>query len=663
MGHPREALRACRFGDEAPARLPALPYRIAAYGATWAQSRWHMQRFRRLLPEIERQGRICRGVTDEALLAMARECGAELRRRGFPYRTVARAFALVREAAARHLGMRHHDCQLRGGWAMLWGAVAEMATGEGKTLTATLPVATMALAGVPVHVVSVNDYLTARDAEQMRPLYAALGLRTAAVVADLDLAGRRAAYRADITYCTNKELVFDYLRDGLEAEGRTGRIVQAVGRLRGRRSAMPEPRLGRGLGFVLIDEADSVLVDEARTPLIIAGGKDGSEAEPDLVLALEIAARLVEDEDFVIDHRRSRIDLTEAGRARIHGLARGRGGLWRGGRAREELLVMALSALHRQHRDEHYMVEDGRIVIIDEYTGRTMPDRSWSRGLHQLVEIKEGCPPSRRHGTLAQISYQAFFRRYPHRSGMTGTAREIAREIGMNYRLPVVGIATHRPVARRDLGTRIHARLDEADRHLVEVVEAMRRADRPTLVGTRTVAVAEHLSRVFAEAGIDHQVLSARQNADEAAIIAGAGRAGRVTIATNMAGRGTDIPLDDRAREAGGLHVVLTEYHSARRIDRQLIGRCARQGDPGSSQAILCLERLEGLEDLGMTRRTLRALIALGLLDSVAGQWWARRSLARAQRRLERRHFRMRQDLLRADKEMGKMMAFSGRSE
>ncbi len=648
-------------GTVANAALEKAPVRFVQMLWGQGRARLHDTVYPWWRREIERQGRRFAGMDDQALLDEARDLGLTMRRSGFRYRTVSRCFALIRECSRRRLGMAHHDCQLRGGWTMLWGGVAEMATGEGKTLTAVLPVATMALAGVPCHVVSVNDYLTERDAERMRPVYEAVGLRVGHVVSTLSPDERRRAYAADVTYCTNQELVFDHLRDQIVLAERPGRIRVEVDRLLGGHDGGGRLLIGRGLGFALIDEADSVLVDEARTPLVISGGEGVGERDEVLEQAIAIARGLVDGEDFLVERARQRLRLTERGRSRVQEHAAVLGGVWRGRRRAEEIVRQALGALHLFVRDEHYLVEEDRIVIVDEYTGRSMPNRSWSRDLHQLIEIKEGVPLSARNETLAQISYQAFFRRYAHKAGMSGTVAEIARELGMSYDLPVVRIAPHRPTARRDLGTVVHATPEAAAADLVETVATMVGLGRPVLVGTRTVEAAERLSVALGAAGIAHRVLSARQNADEAGLIAGAGRAGQVTIATNMAGRGTDIPLDDAAREAGGLHVVLTEYHGARRIDRQLIGRCARQGDPGSHQAILCLDNIATLTGRGSGAQ--RWLGRPFLLRRASGQYLARCWLRRAQRRVERRHYRLRQELLRMDDEMGRTLAFSGAGE
>jgi preprotein translocase subunit SecA len=476
-----------------------------------------------------------------------------------------------------------------GGWVLLHGMVAEMETGEGKTLTATLPACTAALAGLPVHVVTVNDYLAARDAETMGPLYRLLGLSVGTVVSQMDTAARRGAYACDVTYCTNKQLVFDYLWDRISLEGSSSRMKLRIERLAGgpQRS---EKLIQRGLHFAIVDEADSVLVDEARTPLIISE-RGGDTVEQEIyVTAVELARALERNVDFEIDDRDRQVDLLEAGRARLAELGEPQGGIWRGQLRREALACQALSALHCFHLDQHYLVQGEKIEIIDEYTGRVMPDRSWEHGLHQMIEVKEGVPVTGRQQPRARISYQRFFRRYLHLAGMTGTAREVAGELSSVYRLPVVGIPTNRPVRRRSAGERVLRSADEKWEAVAARVAALYDAGRPVLVGTRSVEASERLSALLTEAVLPHRVLNARQDQEEALIIREAGEPGRITVATNMAGRGTDICLAAGVAERGGLHVIATERHEARRIDRQLFGRCGRQGDPGSYESFVSLE-------------------------------------------------------------------------
>ena len=599
------------------------------------------------------------GLRDADLKTAAQSLRPQLVRQGFRDDLAAQAFALIREAAQRAIGQRHFDVQLLGGWVLLTGRVAEMDTGEGKTLTATLPACTAALAGMPVHVVTVNDYLAARDAEAMGPVYAALGLTVGVVKQGMDLEARRAAYGCDVTYCTNKELVFDYLKDRLvvgQVPSQTHLYLEQLHSI-----DTPQRLLLRGLHYAIVDEADSVLVDEARTPLIIAQRSQEPIEHTVYEQALKLASHLTEGEEFVVDHAERHVRLMARGEARLGELAEPFGGVWKGRRRREAFVQQALTAQHLFHREQHYLVQEESIRIIDEYTGRVMPDRSWEGGLHQMIEVKEGCPLGHRQETLARISYQRFFRRYLRLAGMTGTAREVAGELWSVYRLGVVRIPTNRPIRRKRSPDQIYATADAKWTAVVCAVAEARASGRSVLVGTRTVAASEHLSILLDQHGIPHQVLNARQDGEEAGIIAEAGEPGRVTVATNMAGRGTDVRLGPGVADAGGLHVIATERHDARRIDRQLFGRCGRQGDPGTYQAILSLEdELITAQTGPFLRRLSRSVCAFGPSASMwAGQslfWWT-------QRRAERTHARMRMAVLKMDEHLNTALAFAGRPE
>ncbi len=407
--------------------------------------------------------------------------------------------------------------------------------------------------------------------------------------------------------------------------------------------------------------ADSVLVEAARTPLIISGVSDTKVEQQIYAQAIEIAKRLDAARDFSIRPRERDVELSGAGKATLAELAAPWGGVWVGPRRREELVRRALSALHLFSRDKHYLVREGKIQIIDEYTGRVMADRSWERGLHQMIEAKEGCDITGQQETLARISYQRFFRRYLRASGMTGTAREVARELWSVYRLPVVSIPPNRPVQRRLLPDRVFVTAAEKWAAIVRTVAEVRATGRPLLIGTRSVAASEHLSELLTAAALPHEVLNARQDQGESRIVAQAGEAGRITVATNMAGRGTDIRLGDDVTERGGLHVIATERHDARRIDRQLFGRAGRQGDPGSCEAVLSLEDEVVSNHLPRAIvRTMRRFAAAGEpLPSTLG----RLLVQRAQKAAEGANARVRRDLLRADDQLADMLAFSGRSE
>ena len=596
--------------------------------------------------------------------AQIKETVPELRRRlyseGMKEELVARAFAVVREAADRLLHMRPFDVQLLGGRVMLEGKIAEMETGEGKTLAATLPACAAALAGIPVHIVTVNDFLVLRDAAWMKPLYAFFGLRVGTITEGMSPDARRAAYACDITYCTNKQLVFDYLKDRLML-GQEARPLHL--QVEGLHAEYPRTRrlLLRGLCFVIVDEADSVLVDEARTPLIISNVGDTSHEKQIFSEAVAMARHLESGLDFSIHPRERDVELSERGKRRAAELAEPYGGIWIGPRRREELIRRALSALYLFQRDKQYLVRGDKVQIVDEYTGRVMADRSWERGLHQMIEAKEGCPITGQQETLARISYQRFFRRYLRIAGMTGTAREVARELWSVYRLPVVSIPTNRPVQRRRLSDQVYATAEAKWAAIVAALQAVHALGRPVLVGTRSVAASEHLSELLTRASLPHQVLNARQDQEEAKIIASAGERGRITVATNMAGRGTDIRLGPGVAELGGLHVLATERHDARRIDRQLFGRGGRQGDPGTFQAIVSLEDeiVQGV--LGPLALRLGKLLARP--GEPLPRWFAQPLIGLVQRIAERHHASTRRDLLRIDDHLSDLLAFTGRPE
>ncbi len=617
-------------------------------------------RFEAIVPLVAEQDAWAAALHDEDIVGEARALGRRLRARGFEAPTVARLFALVREAADRALGMRHYDVQLVGGWVMLQGYVAEMETGEGKTLTATLALATAALSGRPAHLVTVNDYLARRDAEQMRPLYARLGLSVGIVVSGLSPAERRQAYAADIVYCSNKELVFDYLKDRIVLQGVSGWARLMVERLH-RSQTRLDALVLRGLHFAIVDEADSVFIDEARTPLVISAGEAAGRAESEVYeQALALAEGMIQGEDFTIDEVERRVVVTQDGEARIDRERRGLGGVWCQRQMALDLTRNALAAIHLYRPGRDYLVKDEQVQIIDEFTGRLMPDRSWEGGLHQLIEVKEGLAPTARRETLARLSYQRFFRRYLHLAGMTGTAREVRHELWRVYRLNVVRVPPRRPLARRDLGSRVHRDAERKWRTVVDRVRELRNEGRPVLVGTRSVAASERLSAMLEAEGIAHTVLNARQDADEADIVARAGEAGRVTVATNMAGRGTDIRLSEAARDAGGLHVIATERHEAQRIDRQLFGRAGRQGDPGSHELHSAID--DEIARLYMPSWQ-RWLFRRWLRHGDGRSWWADVAMARAQRRAEKDHATTRRLLMQADERLERALSFAGRGE
>ena len=595
------------------------------------------------------------GLDVASVQDLARRAGVlrpKLRRDGFSNIALSgEAFALVREAATRTVGLRHFDVQLVGAWAMLNGMLAEMETGEGKTLTATLAAATAALAGRAVHIITVNDYLAERDADTMRPVYEMLGLSVGCVRQGVDPDARRIAYGCDVTYCSNKEITFDYLRDRMVLGGRPRAIAMKVDTLSGANTG--RRLLLRGLQFAIVDEADSVLVDEARTPLILSSEARNSQEELLHQQALFLSKQL-DETDYSISN--GAIELTRDGEQKLEDIAIPLGGIWKGPHRREQLVRQGLTALHVFQRDKHYLVREGKVVIIDEHTGRLMPDRSWEQGLHQLIEIKEECEVTGRRDTLARISYQRFFRRYLHLAGMTGTASEVAGELWAVYRLRVAKIPTNKPVRRIRYADQIYGNSVLKWKAVIASIEQQRAAGRPVLVGTRSVAASEQLAALLDVAGLPYRLLNARQDQHEAEIVAQAGTPACITVATNMAGRGTDIKLAPGIAEAGGLHVIATELNDSGRIDRQLFGRCGRQGDRGSCEAILAVEEDLMKSFFPLAEARFRHLgkvpTRLGKMLFGVAQW-----------RAEYSHSRARRELLDLDDYLGDVLAFAGRGE
>lgn len=612
------------------------------------------------LAQVQREGEDLGALTDRQIKERIPELRRRLYSEGLDEALIARTFAYVREICTRRLGMRPFDVQLLGGRVMLEGKIAEMETGEGKTLTATLPACAAALAGIPVHIVTVNDFLVMRDAAWMEPVYKFLGLTVGTITEGMAPDARRAAYACDITYGTNKQLVFDYLKDRLML-GRDERTMQLQIEGLHAAHARTDRLLLRGLCFVIVDEVDSVLVDEARTPLIISNVADTSQEEQVYAEAVGIARQLTSGSDFSIRPREHEVELTDRGKRRATELAQPYGGVWVGPRRREELLRRALSALYLFHKDKQYLVRGDKVQIVDEYTGRIMADRSWERGLHQMIEAKEGCAITGQQETLARISYQRFFRRYLRVAGMTGTAREVASELWSVYRLPVVSIPTNRAVQRRRLPDAIYVTADEKWAAIVATLHRLHAEGRPVLVGTASVSASEHLSELLAAAGLPHQVLNARQDQEEAEVVARAGERGRITVATNMAGRGTDIRLGPGVAELGGLHVLATERHDARRIDRQLFGRSGRQGDPGSYQTIVSLE--DEIVTHSFKHYAARLCRPLRGTGRPLPAWLGGPLLGWAQRLAEGRHARVRRELLKVDEQLRDLLAFAGRVE
>ncbi len=543
-------------------------------------------------------------------------------------------FALVREAGVRSLGMRHFDVQLIGGMVLHGGRIAEMKTGEGKTLVATLPVVLNALTGKGVHVVTVNDYLAKRDAEWMGKLYGFLGLSVGVIVHGLSDEQRKAAYAADITYGTNNEFGFDYLRDNMKF--------------------YKEQLVQRPHNYAIVDEVDSILIDEARTPLIISGPAEDST---DLYRRVDsIIPRLKAEEDYNVDEKARTATLTDAGIARCEKLLGVENLFDPQNIALQHHTLQALKAHKVFKRDVDYIVQENKVVIVDEFTGRLMPGRRFSDGLHQALEAKEKVKVEAENQTLASITFQNYFRLYEKLAGMTGTADTEAVEFNEIYKLQAISIPTHRPMIRNDMPDVVYRTKKEKYEAIVEEIQRLHALGQPVLVGTISIETSEFLSGMLKKAGVPHNVLNAKHHEQEAAIIAEAGQAGKVTIATNMAGRGTDIVLGEGVRELGGLHILGTERHESRRIDNQLRGRSGRQGDPGSSRFYISLEddlmRLFGSDRISSIMQT------LGLKEGESIEHrMISRAIENAQKRVEGHNFEIRKSLLDFDNVMNQQRA------
>ena len=534
------------------------------------------------------------------------------------------------------------------------GELAEMQTGEGKTLVAALAATAMAGAGVVVHVLSTNDYLARRDNEEMQAIFNFFGLTSACIQGGMQPDQRRHAYAQNICYASGKEVVFDYLKDRIAGHGVLPiRVSQLHDLVLGPTSNASLPLIP-AMHFAIVDEADSVMIDEARTPMILSR-EAPPVFEPELMAwAMASARRLREGVHYRIGNARD-LDLLPSATRHSLALPAGVRAVWQSDAWRAHLLRQALSALHLYHRDQHYILAEGKVQIVDEATGRVMPDRSWEQGLHQLIETKEQVALTSGRETLARMTYQRFFRRYYLVAGLTGTAAEAARELWSVYRLRVRRIPPDRPNQRHRWPDRCEATLAAKWAAVADEACAAAARGQAILIGTRSVQASEQIAAELALRGVPHVVLNARQDAEEAQIVAQAGQAGRITVATNMAGRGTDIKPDLQASAAGGLYVILTEYHESPRIDRQLFGRCARQGGPGSSRAIVSAQ--DPLFD--KQPRPLKALLA-GRAGAVP-QVLVRAIVKRAQALAERRARRTRLQTMQQDRELHRLIGFAGR--
>lgn len=612
-----------------------------------------IQKLKPIAEEIDQYASEFEGLSDEAIRAKTDEFRSRLSKGESMDDILPEAFATVREAAKRAIGERHYGVQLLGGIALHRGKIAEMRTGEGKTLTSTLPIYLNALDGKGVHVVTVNDYLAKRDANWMGRVYTFLGLSTSCIchqttsfrfepnVADADAVSvemenlipisRREAYQADITYGTNNEFGFDYLRDNMVSSA--------------------EEMVQRELNYAIVDEVDSILIDEARTPLIISAPDTESTKLYEQFAA--IVPRLVQEEDYLVDEKMKVVTLTDAGMDKVEKLL-GMGNMYASGNVQYvHHLEQSLKAQVIFKLDRDYVVKDGEVIIVDDFTGRLMPGRRYSEGLHQAIEAKEHVAVQKESRTLATITFQNYFRLYQKIAGMTGTASTSAEELFKVYKLEVLEIPTHRSMIRQDLPDIIYKTEEAKFRAIADRVKELKEKGQPVLVGTVAIEKSEYLAALLEREGVEHSVLNAKNHEREAAIIAGAGQKGSVTIATNMAGRGTDIKLGEGVRELGGLVIIGTERHEARRIDNQLRGRAGRQGDPGASQFYVSLED-ELMRRFGGDKMK-NIMTTLGLPDDEPIQnGLVSKTIESAQSKIEGFNFDLRKHVLEYDDVMNK---------
>lgn len=634
-----------------PGRLGPWPANVVAarVGLPWKR---RLAKAALMIPQVRHYEKRYLDLTDDQLQTTSFELRGKARGKYSLDKLLPPAFGLVSVAIQRVLGIRPFDVQIAAGTVMHFGGLVELATGEGKTVTASLPAFLNALVGKGVHVTTVNDYLAKRDAEWIGPVYLKLGLTVGCLQQKMEDADRATAYKSDLTYGTAAEFGFDFLRDRLKLRG--GQAAAApfwAPFMPGAAPAKLDPRVQRELHYAIVDEADSIFIDEAKTPLIIANPTRPAEPDEQVVFhwADKLARDMKRDQHFTLNLKKDKIEITDAGRHLVRYSNPPSG---KHAKAMDKLLEAVERGLHAHYRfarDQHYMVsKEGKVVIIDEGTGRPMPDRHWRDGLHQAVEAKEKVQVNMPSEHAAQITFQNFYRLYTKLAGMSGTLLPNFWELHKVYRRWTSKVPTNKPSKREVFPDKVFPTEDQKFDAVVQRTRQMLTAGRPVLIGTRTVEASKKISTLLTAAGVTHQVLNAEQNEGEAEVIALAGQPGAVTVATNMAGRGTDIKLGTGVAEAGGLHVIGTERHEAERVDRQLQGRAGRQGDPGSAEFFVSLED-QLLEGLGTAKQN-----ELAALGKAAGKrdWDSFAPLFRvAQRRLEKKHYKQRFDLMNYDKQ------------
>jgi preprotein translocase subunit SecA len=638
-------------------KIPQPPTQGLDAFANWCIGRYrrrssHLEELTKQTEQIDSLAPEFKRLTDHHLQEQLLHFREEFRREPTPATEILnRALAAVREAADRRLGLRAFPVQIIGALALHQGWLAEMATGEGKTLTAGIAGVLAGWTKRPTHIVTVNDYLAHRDADWLGPLYTFCGVRVGCVTGPLGPEDRVREYGRDVTYTTSKELLADFLRDRVRLRNLGEPTRRVIRRLLGSTHDNISGVVMRGLHTAIVDEADSILIDEAVTPLIISASRKNEMLREVGTVATRMANELQAGTDYIIDLRHREVEFTTAGRKKMTDSCGELPGFWRSEDRRAEIVRTALLAREFFKKDLQYIIADGKVVIVDEFTGRPMPQRTWREGLHQAIEAKEGLEPSDPSETVARMSFQRFFRCFHRLSGMTGTAWEAASELWQIYGLPVMRIPTNRPCVRKHLPDRFFQKESEKWDAIIQEIAKIHATRRPILVGTRSVAASEEVARRLKELDLEFHVLNASRLSEEAMIVAVAGDPSRITIATNMAGRGTDIRLGQGVAALGGLHVIATERHESGRVDRQLFGRAGRQGDPGSAEAFISAEDY-------LVQRHLPPSLKKALLTGNPAL--ARTAFSIAQRGAQKLAWKQRLAVLRADEWLDEALSFAG---
>ena len=656
MATPSEEYRRVRLGTAGKLKK-GLDAKVNSLLGIYRRRRAVLAGFDACADKIESQAEIWRAVSDHEMRQRLLESREKIRRGGRSAEAaVIPAMGMLREVAERQIGLRPFRVQLVGALALHRGYLVEMATGEGKTLTAGLAAVLAGWTRRPCHIITANDYLVRRDEEWLKRFYEFCGVSVGYVTAEMKPLERRKEYSCDVTYTTSKELLADFLRDRLQLGAvthPTRRLIRVMLLTSGR-----ENLVLRGLDTAIVDEADSILIDEAVTPLIISTARKNEHLREASLAANEMVSELAPGTDYTVDERYREVQLTKSGIERLRERCAGRTGLWRGSDRRVDLIRQALTAREFFQQGKQYVVSDGKVVIVDEFTGRPMPQRSWRQGLHQAVEAKEGVNLTDPTETIARLSFQKFFRLFRRLSGMTGTAHEASEELWHVYKLPVVRVPTNRPCVRAQWPERVFSDEDAKYTAIAEEVERLHRSGRPVLIGTRNVSASERVAALLEERGLAFRLLNAVRLAEEANIIALAGEKGQITIATNMAGRGTDIKLGRGVTELGGLHVIASERHESGRVDRQFFGRSGRQGDPGSAQAFVSVEDellRRHLHPAFLRQVDFAVRRRLGGWERIAGL-----AVRMAQRSAQKTAFKQRLAVLKMDDWLEEALSFAG---